>query len=68
MQGNNIVTDVYTRPTKELGARGGSRLIDHQIMNYSSLASRIDIDTATNHGTTSQTRKRFRGKLAICGQ
>ena len=65
MQGNNIVTDVYTRPTKELGARGGSRLIDHQIMNYSSLASRIDIDTATNHGTTSQTRKRFRGKLAM---
>ena len=64
MQGHAIDTNVYTRSAKELGARGGNRLVDNGIMNLATLASKIDIDTARTHKVTGLTRKRFRGKLA----
>ena len=65
MQGQLLKTDVYTRPFNQLGARGGSVLVDHQIKNYAELASRIDVGTVQTHNVTGTTRKRFRGKLAV---
>ena len=44
-----IDTNVYTRSAKELGARGGNRLVDNVIMNLATLASKLDIDTARTH-------------------
>ena len=63
MQGNTVDTNVYTRPTKEMGIKGGGRLIDNDIMNYATLASKIDIDTVRSHPVQGKTRKRFRGKM-----
>ena len=66
MQGQLIKTDVFTRPFNvQLGARGGSVLVDHQIRNYAELASRIDLETVQRHKVTSLTRRKFRGKLAM---
>ena len=65
MQGHTIDTNVYTRTAKELGARGGNMLVDNDIMNYASLASKIDIDTVNTHQVKGMTRKKFRGKLTM---
>ena len=65
MQGHAIDTNVYSRPAKELGARGGNRLVDNTIMNLASLASKIDIDTVKTHQVTGMTRRKYRGKLTM---
>ena len=64
MQGHAVNTDVYTRPAKELGVRGVGRLIDNNIMNYASLASKIDIETVKNHQVQCMSHTRYRGKWA----